>query len=519
LIVVAIMAGILLVVQSYSLLRGVALGDLGSPLVRLLLLVFANLVLTSILVSVGLLYLWGQLSRNLPDLSGWHLESPASEFVSGDETSDYTLDDYINQEQRAFDELDDLMRHKWRNSSTGAYCRYDVNSICNPAKHFDHNWNQSRIKTAENPIGGALLLHGLSDCPYSLRTIGERLHTEGYTVVWLRLPGHGTSPHALANVSWKDWTAAVRVAARGLRAMLPDGLPIILGGYSNGGALSVHYALSSLEDESLPFADAVLLFSPMIGINPLARVTRLYHTVGLLSNQQKAAWSNVDAEIDPFKFSSWPMNGNVQAWRMTKAIRKKLDRLKKSGRMALYPPVLAMQSVVDSTVIAEKLISVLFDRLETKESELFLFDINREQWLANLINPSFEEPIRKRLRRTDLPFTLSVLSNSKTDSSKVCVQSREGDQWTEKDTEFQWPEGMASLSHVAVPFSMDDPVYGRKRGDSEEKISLGELSLLAEPSSLMIASSLFLRCRHNPFYEFMEEYLVDWLREIVTSKQ
>lgn len=78
----------------------------------------------------------------------------------------------------------------------------------------------------------------------------------------------------------------------------------------------------------------------------------------------------------------------------------------------------------------------------------------------------------------------------------------------------RWPEGIASLSHVAVPFPLDDPVYGRAQGDFEEKLHLGELSLLSEPSALMIASSLFLRCRHNPFYQFMEDYVVDWYSKV-----
>ena len=46
------------------------------------------------------------------------------------------------------------------------------------------------------PSGGVLLLHGMSDSPYSLRALGEELHQQGYWVVGLRLPGHGTLPPA-----------------------------------------------------------------------------------------------------------------------------------------------------------------------------------------------------------------------------------------------------------------------------------------------------------------------------------
>ena len=111
---------------------------------------------------------------------------------------------------------------------------------------------------------------------------------------------------------------------RGLRELVPTSRPLVLGGYSNGGALSLHYTLAALEDSALPKAEAIMLFSPMIGVNPLARITRLYHAVGLVSRNEKAKWSNVSAEIDPFKFTSWPMNGNVQAWNLTQLVERKL---------------------------------------------------------------------------------------------------------------------------------------------------------------------------------------------------
>jgi esterase/lipase len=370
---------------------------------------------------------------------------------------------------------------------------------------------------APNPIGGVLLLHGLSDSPYSLRALGKRLHAEGYTVVWLRIPGHGTSPSALADVSWKDWTAAVKVAVCGLRNLLPDGTPLVLGGYSNGGALSVHYALLSIDDTALPNANAIVLFSPMLGINPMARITRLYHMVALVSGNQKAQWSSVNAEIDPFKYSSWPLNGNVQAWALTQAVERKLVALEKSGRMNEMPPVLAMQSVVDSTVVVPKLITVLFDRLQSESNELFLFDINRVDWLGNLLNRSFEQTVVPKLERTDLPYRLSVLKNAQADSSQVVVQTRKGGAWSEQSVDMSWPDGVVSLSHIAVPFPPEDPLYGSIDATAVNGLSLGSLSMRAEPSALLIPSSFFVRCRHNPFYAFMEDRVVGWLSQTVSD--
>ncbi len=482
---------------------------------RLLGLVAANLVFTAMLATVGLLFLWVRAARALPDLRGWHIQKPESEFSFSDLDQTYRLDDYLKQEDQVFQELDDLIRGPWANQFPGGYSRYQPDSIIDPETVTDRNWNRSLILSPPNPVGGVLLLHGLSDSPYSLRALGQRYYAEGYTVVWLRLPGHGTNPRALADVSWEDWTSAVRIAVRGLREKIPDAAPLILAGYSNGGALCVDYALSAIHDDSLPRANAVVMFSPMIGINPMARLTRLYHTVALVAHNQKAQWSSIHAEIDPFKYSSWPMNANVQAWAVTQAVERKLAALKKRGQLGELPPILAMQSVVDSTVVVPKLITVLFDRLESHISELFLFDVNRVESLSNLLNLSFEKSVVPKLKRTDRPYRLTVLRNSNSDSGHLTLLTRSHGEVVEHATDLTWPVGVVSLSHIALPIPPQDPLYG-VTGNNPSGLSLGTLSMRAEPSALMISDSLFVRCRNNPFYQFMEDRVVDWTTQACT---
>ena len=253
----------------------------------------------------------------------------------------------------------------------------------------------------------------------------------------------------------------------------------------------------------------------MIGINPMARITRLYHMVALVSRNKKAQWSSIDAEVDPFKFSSWPMNASVQAWSMTQVLEKKLAALEKSGRLNQIPPVLAMQSVVDSTVVVPKLITVLFERLKSHSSELFLFDIDRVGSLRNLFNLSFEKKIFPKLKRTDLPYTLTVLKNLRSDSRQVTVQSRDGEIWNDQATELSWPEQTVSLSHIAVPIPPEDRIYGTATATVGTGLPLGTVTLRAEPSALLLSSSLFIRCRHNPFYQFMEDRVIGWLTQAV----
>ena len=50
---------------------------------------------------------------------------------------------------------------------------------------------------------GVLLVHGFLASPAEVRGFGERLVSEGYTVIGVRLKGHGTSPWDLRSTSWK----------------------------------------------------------------------------------------------------------------------------------------------------------------------------------------------------------------------------------------------------------------------------------------------------------------------------
>ena len=512
LILLAVFAIAGLVYELVGLLQSMPNRGLNYSILRLICFMAANLLLTAVLACVGANYLWGRFASRLPDLQGWHLQRPSSEFKAADADADFNLDRYLQKEDQVFRELDELCQGPWaRDRPAGAYNRFHPDSVCNPSKLLDRNWNRSLVLRAINPKGGVLLLHGLSDSTYSLRAMGERLHREGYTVIWLRVPGHGTCPNALANVSWKDWTAAVRIAVEGLVDMLPPDVPLILAGYSNGGALSLQYVLSTLDDKSLPRVDSLVLFSPMVGINPMASITWLYHVVGLASGNKKSQWANVSVEIDPYKYTSWPMNGSVQAWEMTQTIERKLTTLAKANRMKELPPILAFQSVVDSTVETSKLINVLFNRLVTKANQLFLFDINRVDRLCDLLNRSFEKSVFPNLKNANIPFQLSVLRNSSTESQRVNVQTREDASWNIEELALHWPNGIASLSHVAVPFPPEDPVYGKREANLSSVLPLGSLSLLTEPSLLMIPNSLFTRCRHNPFYAFMEDRIVHWL--------
>jgi alpha-beta hydrolase superfamily lysophospholipase len=480
-------------------------------IVGILALLVANVV---VILAVGVgafVYVWTAVAGGLPDLHGWHLESPASEFVASDAIEGYDFDDYLAQETRVFEELAELVTGHWSTDRAGGLCRFRTDSVCNPATILERNWNRTFVIDHPSPIGGALLIHGLSDSPYSLRAMGQRLHAEGFTVIGLRVPGHGTCPHALSEAELEDWIAAVRIAARGVRERVPDNAPLVVVGFSNGGALSVDYAISAVEEPDLPQVDAVVLFSPMIGIMPAAKLSRLYTQVMRLSGQEKVGWQSINAEIDPFKYSSWPMNASVQAWGMTRRVERRLGELERAGRLREMPPILAVQSAVDSTVVVSNLITALFDRLDCDESELLLFDVNRSAWVEDLLDLSFEHRVIPALQNSGLRFRLSLVTNETNESDGLVIRTRDGNSLEERAIGARWPTGLFSLSHGAMPIPATDPVLGSAEATQVTGLPLGSLAARGESGVLAFSEQLLVRLRYNPFYEFTEDYVVDWL--------
>ena len=147
--------------------------------------------------------------------------------------------------------------------------------------HFATDWNRSYIlEPAGEPVGAVVLLHGLTDSPYSLRHVARRYRDHGFVAVAIRLPAHGTVPAALAEVDWEDWSAATRLAVREARRRAGGARPLHVVGFSNGGALAMKYALDALEDKRLARPDRIVLISPMIGITAFARFAGVVRLAG-----------------------------------------------------------------------------------------------------------------------------------------------------------------------------------------------------------------------------------------------
>ncbi len=80
---------------------------------------------------------------------------------------------------------------------------------------FAVDWNRSFVLEPEGaPSGAVVLVHGLTDSPYSLRHVAELYRDLGFVAIAPRMPGHGTTPGGLEAAVWPEWMAATRLAVR-----------------------------------------------------------------------------------------------------------------------------------------------------------------------------------------------------------------------------------------------------------------------------------------------------------------
>ena len=453
-----------------------------------------------------------------PDLDVWHTVDLDEEFTRKSDVTDFA--GYLALEERLFKQLEEEVYQKTGPADASSINRYQHGSRMDPTA-MKPDCNRTFELTNKNPQAGVLLLHGMSDSPYSLRTLGESFHASGATVTGLRIPGHGTAPSGLVEVSWLDMAAAVRLAVAHVRESVGD-KPVYLVGYSNGGALAVHYALESLEDPKLPKVDRLVLLSPEIGISPAASMAvwqgRLGHWLGL----EKLAWTSINLEYDPYKYGSFAVNAGDQAYRITTGIDKRLSRMAKEKKLADFPPTLAFQSAIDATVSAPDLVSRLFDRLPANGHELALFDMNHGRSIQHLLAKNAVKDLAWRLKGATQNFTLTILSNRDSNTTTgrpyVLIHRRPAgqDQIETVDTEMTWPADVFSLAHIALPFPSSDPIYGDGGGGKE--FTLGNLALRGEHGAIRISPGDMLRQRWNPFFPWLQKHAHDFCGLPVESR-
>jgi alpha-beta hydrolase superfamily lysophospholipase len=442
-----------------------------------------------------------QARVRLPDLQPWHRIELAEEFRAGRAGAPKTFPEYLALEERLFAELRRRVFDDPAVADRAATSRYNPAAV--PAQlALGTRYNRSYELVPPQPRGAVLLLHGLTDSPYSVRALAEVFHARGFYVLAMRMPGHGTVPAGLLDTEWTDWYAAVEMAARHAAARAGGG-PFYAGGYSTGAPLAALLAVRGLEDPTLPRPTRLFLVSAAIGVSKFAALANIASTLSVLPYFEKAKWLDVLPEYDPYKYNSFSVNAGNQVFQLTRVLHRELAAAAAKGTLDRMPRVTAFQSVVDSTVNAAEVIRGFMLRLPGPGNELVAFDVNRGDDWAGLVASGPREAYAAIRDAPGLPFRLVALSNRAPDSSEVAVFTREAGSTEMRSAALglAWPPGVFSVGHVALPFTIDDPVYGLTPAPAGALTwTIGDLAAGGEAGALAVPLGMFARLRSNPFF-------------------
>ncbi len=441
-----------------------------------------------------------------PALEKWHTYIPYEMSRVDIENSNWTT--YLAAEQRTFAEMQAEVSQKLDADARIPSGRYFKGSPVYPG-HFKQDWNRSYVlEPDQEPVGAVVLLHGLTDSPFSLRHVAQLYRERGFVALAIRLPGHGTVPAALTDVGWEDWLAATNLAMREARRRVGPTKPLHLVGYSNGGALAVMHALQALDTPSRPKPDQIILIAPMIGITEFARFVGLAGLPAIFPAFAKAAWLSILPEFNPFKYNSFPVRAARESFRLTQALQRRVRADMRNGRLEGMPPVLTFQSVLDHTVHTSAILSALYDHLPQNGSELVLFDINRAAKLGPLLRPTSEMFLSRILPPAPRAYTITTVTNENPDRLEVVARRVDAGSTDEtvRALGLVYPLDMYSLSHIAIPFAPSDGLYGFAPDERDDfGIRLGTLASRGEIGALIMTMDTLMRASSNPFFPFVKD--------------
>ena len=191
--------------------------------------------------------------------------------------------------------------------------------------------------------GGAtacLLIHGFTGSPAEMQPLGEFLAWQGYSVLGIRLFGHGTRIEDMRRARWQDWVHSVQ---DGWNLLQPTSEQVFLVGLSMGGVLALHQA------SILPAAGVISLSAPY-KLGPDPRLPFLPVLAPLLPYVSKGEpdWHDPEADQEHFAYEKYPTRAIMELNNLLGEMRRILPQV--------HMPALLIQSRKDSTVAEEHLL-------------------------------------------------------------------------------------------------------------------------------------------------------------------
>jgi len=220
----------------------------------------------------------------------------------------------------------------------------------------------------------------------------------------------------------------------------------------------------------------------------------------------RAAWLGIVPEFNPFKYNSFPVNAARQSSLVARRLQEQIAGHARDGKLAGLPPILTFQSVVDFTVSTQAVVSALYDYLPANGSELVLFDLNRRAAFGPFLREAAEGKLDRLLPAAPRTWRASIVTNASPDRSEVVERIVEAGSRDERTRELPlaYPRDVFSLSHIALPFPIDDPLYGLTPDPAESfGVRLGAMAPRGERGTLIVGNDVLTRMSSNPFFAYL----------------
>lgn len=204
---------------------------------------------------------------------------------------------------------------------------------------------------------GALVCHGFTSTPQSVRPWADHLAEAGLTVRLPLLPGHGTSWQELNRTTWHDWYATVDRELRVLRERCDS---VLVMGLSMGGTLALRLA-----EQHGSAVDGLVLVNPSVQTeDPRARfVPLLKHVMPSV----KAIGNDIKRDgVTEVAYARTPVRAVASLAELWAVTRRDLSRINQ--------PLLLFRSSIDHVVEASSSARVLADVSSTDIEERVLAD-------------------------------------------------------------------------------------------------------------------------------------------------
>jgi carboxylesterase len=207
---------------------------------------------------------------------------------------------------------------------------------------------------------GCLLIHGFTGAPAEMRPLGEYLAENEFSVLGVRLSGHGTKMADLKRSHWQDWSASVLDGWNLLQSTTDK---IILVGLSMGGALALFHA------SFLPVKGVISLSAPYrIDPNPRLAILPFLSLFIPYISKGESDWLDPKAVEEHFSYDKYPTKAILQLNLLLKEMQVSLPKI--------TAPALLIHSKKDLGVNPVNM-TLIYQNLGTKEEDKEMF------WLEN----------------------------------------------------------------------------------------------------------------------------------------